>query len=649
MISTIIYTIFSILGLSFLIFIHELGHYWMARRVGMRVEVFSIGFGHPIYSWQRNGVNWKLGWLLFGGYVKIAGMSGEKDEDPYSIPDGFFGKKPFDRIKVAFMGPFVNLLFAIVVFSGLWLMGGREKNFSEYTHIIGWVDPKSELYLQGIRPGDEILSYDNRKYRDSTDHLFAPLIAKDEITVKGNKVNYATGEKTPFEVKVKPYHNPRFFDKKIKTAGILESARYVIYNRLPNGKDNPIPANSPIADSGLQYGDRVLWIDGEVIFSREQVDHLLNDNRILLTVKRGDKIFLRRIPRVHVIELKPDAAFREELVDWQHEADLNGVKFDDLYAIPYTLTHDCAVEQALKFIDKDKEDEVFQEHPFSDLEFPLQPGDHIIAVQGVPVDHSYQILSQVQQKHVNVIVERDPSAISLIPWNALEGSFIQKSDWENLGKISRYIGTSKQISDLGTLHLLHPITPIKRTEIAGTPEEKAWMTTELQETRRKIEQIEDSEKRAFELSTFDHVINSVVLGIPNLQDRHVTFNPRPIELFDHLATQIYRTLYAMLTGTLSPEHLAGPVGIVRIVQGSSMVSLKEALFWLGAISLNLGVLNLLPVPMLDGGTIIFCLFEMVTGYRIKPKIMEAIIMVFATLLVIFFLFVTYNDILRIFN
>ena len=80
------------LGLSLLIFIHELGHYFMARRLGMRVETFSIGFGKPIYTWERDGVDWQIGWLLFGGYVKIAGMDTADQRDPYEVKDGFFGK-----------------------------------------------------------------------------------------------------------------------------------------------------------------------------------------------------------------------------------------------------------------------------------------------------------------------------------------------------------------------------------------------------------------------------------------------------------------------------------------------------------------------------------------------------------------------------
>ena len=68
---SIMYIVFAILGLSFLIFIHELGHYFMARRLGMRVETFSIGFGKPIYSWVRDGVKWQIGWLPLEAMSKL--------------------------------------------------------------------------------------------------------------------------------------------------------------------------------------------------------------------------------------------------------------------------------------------------------------------------------------------------------------------------------------------------------------------------------------------------------------------------------------------------------------------------------------------------------------------------------------------------
>ena len=79
---SLIYALFAILGLGFSVFIHELGHYWIARRQGMRVEVFAIGFGKAIYTWEWDGVKWQICALPFGGYVKIAGMQKEGGRNP---------------------------------------------------------------------------------------------------------------------------------------------------------------------------------------------------------------------------------------------------------------------------------------------------------------------------------------------------------------------------------------------------------------------------------------------------------------------------------------------------------------------------------------------------------------------------------------
>ena len=105
MITNLLYILPAILGLSILIFFHELGHYFMARRVGMRVETFAIGFGRPIYSWERDGVKWQIGWLLFGGYVKIAGQDPDEKRDPYTIPDSFFGKNRSTELKSRSQAP----------------------------------------------------------------------------------------------------------------------------------------------------------------------------------------------------------------------------------------------------------------------------------------------------------------------------------------------------------------------------------------------------------------------------------------------------------------------------------------------------------------------------------------------------------------
>lgn len=647
MIVSFFYIILAALGLGFLIFIHELGHYYMARRVGMRVEAFGIGFGKPIYTWVRDGVQWRLCWLPFGGYVKIAGMESEEGRDPYEVADGYFGQKPLDRVKVAFMGPFVNIVFAFLIFALLWVSGGRQKNFSEFTSIIGWVDPHSELYSLGVRPGDLITAYDGSSFQSAKDHLYAPMTAASLLKVSGAKVDHKTNEKTPFEYTVRVYSHPASFDKDLKTAGILNSASYVIYNRLPGGQENPLPEGSPLHDSGIQYGDRVLWVDGEQIYSDQQLSHILNDGRVLLTIERGKEILLRRVPRVFVQELKVDSAFKEELIDWQYEAQLNNTKIQRLYTIPYNITSENVVENEFRFIDIEEQNAAFPKAPFSDLEQPLLEGDKIIAIDGTAVAHAYQFLRELQEHHATIIVERDPNLQQSLSSKEEDANFNKEIRQEDLNEIALSIGTGHPIVQVDNLFLLNRVTPKMRSEFDLSEEAQLQFINDLMEKRKQIDAIEDTEKRAQALHLLEAKEKQLIVGLPAYQDRKVSYNPNPVTLFVSVFDEIRHTLSALVSGYLNPKWISGPIGIVQVVHHSWMVSLKDGLFWVGAISLNLGILNLLPIPVLDGGYICLSLFEKITGIRLKPKTMERLIIPFAILLIGFLVFLTYHDLMRI--
>lgn len=649
MIFSLMYTLLALIGLSFLIFIHELGHYYMARRVGMRVEVFSIGFGKPIFSWEKDGVRWQIGWLPLGGYVKIAGTETEENQDPHEIKDGFFGKSPWERIKVAFMGPFANLVLALLIFGFLWITGGREKNFGDFTTKIGWVDPHSTLYEQGIRPGDEITAYDHYPLDGAKDHLQAPMTGSSEILVSGNQLNYETGKKMPFETNVKVYPHPQALQKDLVTAGILNSANYVIYDRLPDGSENPLPEGSPVSNSGIQYGDRILWVNGEIIFSLQQLHQILNSGRALITIEREGQVQQIRVPRVFVHELRPDMEFREELNDWKFAAGLQAAKIENLYTIPYNLTYNGVVENPLKFIDKDTEKEVFPAHPFSKLDLPLQKGDRIIAVNGTPITYSYQLFKLLQKDQVNIIVQRLPQAAEISSWKDADHEFDQEIPVKNLQAIINRIGTSAPLYQSGELVLLKPVTPKTRHEFPLTPEKQAWLTAELLSKKKELEMIDDPEKRAQALNFFDQQEKQLLLGLPGVQDRKVIYNPTPGELFENVFDEIWRTLTALFSGMLNPKWISGPIGIVQVVHQNWMIGIKEALYWLGAISLNLGILNLLPIPLLDGGTIMLSFFEIITGRKLSPKTIEKLVVPFAILLIGFFIFLTYNDLSRLFG
>jgi regulator of sigma E protease len=651
MLVSLFYMLLALLALSFLIFVHELGHYWMARRVGMRVETFAIGFGNPIWSWESQGTRWQIGWLPFGGYVKIAGVDNSETDDPYQVADGFYGKGPWARIKVAFMGPFVNLMLAFLLFGLLWLVGGRTQNFSENTHKIGWVDPQSELYAHGIRPGDEISAYDGRPFNNFKDHIYASLLASDEVRVAGFRHDYDTGSKVPFEYKVKPY-SPELSQsakvvsggKPLKSLGIQAPASYMIYDEF----ESPVMAESPVGNAGILKGDRIVWADGIQIFSPVQLAHILNDGRVLLTVERQGKVFLARVPRVHADELKYDRNFREELADWQFEAQLNKIKTSALYTLPYNFDSQCVVEGELVFIDRDRDNQLRSYKPYASIEAPLQAGDKVIAVGGAPVALSFQMLAELQNPQVNVIVERNPDALKEISWREADQSFDRYVDAADLKRIALSIGTSTPIAAASDLLLLKGIHPAPYASLMARQPPTSQSRQQWELLKETIDKIDNPDKRSSAQELLKQQGGQLALGFAH-RDRKVNYNPDPIELTSDVFKEIGRTLGHLINGSLKVEAISGPIGIVFVQYGNWANGIFQGIFWLGAISLNLGILNLLPIPVLDGGTIFLSFIEMITGKKIPPKVLEKITLPFALLLLVFFVVVSYNDLHAIFR
>jgi regulator of sigma E protease len=624
----------GILALGFLVFIHELGHYIVARRQKMRVEVFSIGFGKPIFSWMRDGVKWQVCVLPFGGYVKIAGMQKEKGVEPSDIPDGYFGKKPLARIKVALAGPVVNIVFSLIVFLGLYLLGGRDKPFSQFTHRIGWIDEKSELYAKGVRPGDEITEYGNHSYSGMKDILIAGAMKNDSLHIKGNKIDYFTKEKTPFEYDLVSYEDSSKMEG-WKTIGIEAPASYLMY--APQDERSAFLSDS-IKESGIEKNDHILWANGELVFSTTQLQEILNESTTYLTVKRGNKFLQTRVPRVSLQELKLSNQVKDELSDWNYEIS-STASLSNLYFIPYDLSSDLKVTKKITFIDKDEEKMAFSPCKRCLSYFPLQKGDKIIAIDGQKVSTAANLLKNLQEKRALIIVQRGHEVLSDKPYNEADQEF--NTSLSDLSTIVATIGTKKELTQKGQVKLLNPIN-LQKFSASKDPKIQSMLTQQ----RNQIAKIDDSAQRAEALKALEKYENTYRLGI-TLSDKQVVYNPSPFILFTDVFSEIQRTFSGLLMGNLSPKHLAGPIGIMHVVQQSWQVGITEGLYWVGMISLNLGLLNLLPIPVLDGGHIVLSFIEMFTKKPLKAKTMEKLIIPFVVLLVGFFIYITFHDISRI--
>jgi len=197
---------------------------------------------------------------------------------------------------------------------------------------------------------------------------------------------------------------------------------------------------------------------------------------------------------------------------------------------------------------------------------------------------------------------------------------------------------------IGKIHLLKPIALVPLKDLPLSSE----MHSALEERRDAISKIKNGKKRSAAATEFEANTTRPTMGA-QFSEQSVLYNPNPVRLFKETCFDTYRTLGALVTGYLKPKYLSGPVGIVHIVQHSVSIGWKEALFFLGLISLNLGIFNLLPIPVLDGGHILFSIIESIRKKPMKAKTMERLIIPFIVLMLLFFVFVTYQDVTRIFK
>jgi regulator of sigma E protease len=159
--TTLAYVVPFLVVLAIVVFVHELGHYWVARRNGVRVEVFSIGFGPELFGWDdRHGTRWKVSAIPLGGYVRMLGdadaTSTTLDLKHYRDPDSFPSKSVWQRMAIVAAGPAANFLFAILALAVLFVFAGRPFTPAD----VGDVQPDSPAAAAGLQAGDRIVAAD---------------------------------------------------------------------------------------------------------------------------------------------------------------------------------------------------------------------------------------------------------------------------------------------------------------------------------------------------------------------------------------------------------------------------------------------------------------------------------------------------------
>ncbi|GIX22605.1 MAG: regulator of sigma E protease [Gammaproteobacteria bacterium] len=246
-----------IVALGLLVTVHEYGHFWVARRLGVRVLRFSIGFGRPLLRWRRRGdpVEYVVAAIPLGGYVKM--LDEREGPVPSEWRDQAFNRQPvWTRIAVAAAGPLANLLLAVVLFALVYLAG-----VDGIRPIVGEVVPDSPAAAAGFAPRDELLAVDGvpvSSWQDARTRLLDAVI---------------DGE--PFEVRVRTAAGAEALRRfGADTLRVLKDDGDLVAN-LGLGPWWP-PIEPEIVEvqpggaadaAGLRAGDRLLTVDGEPIQS----------------------------------------------------------------------------------------------------------------------------------------------------------------------------------------------------------------------------------------------------------------------------------------------------------------------------------------------------------------------------------------------
>jgi regulator of sigma E protease len=268
--------------LGFMILIHEFGHYAAAKYFGVRVEVFSIGFGKRLFGFRRGETDYRISVIPLGGYVKMAGENpmDERTGDPAE----FLSHPRWQRFIVAVAGPAMNILLAFALWVGVFMVHYEYPAVFDGAAFVGWVSPNTPAANAGVQPGDQIVQIDDIKNPNWEQILFKEELSPNQplkvVLKRGSETLVLTMAPQPF--------------------GRNQMGVLGWIPKEPSFTATMIEPDMPAAKAGMKVGDQILTVDGQEIPALESLVDMLSRTKDapldIVVLRDGQKLSFKVQP-----------------------------------------------------------------------------------------------------------------------------------------------------------------------------------------------------------------------------------------------------------------------------------------------------------------------------------------------------------------
>jgi regulator of sigma E protease len=682
-------------GLGLVIFIHELGHFIVAKSCDVHVETFSIGFGPSIpgCSFQCGETLYKIAWFPLGGYVKMVGEGAEDDEHDED-PRSFKNKPVWQRMAIISAGVVMNVLLGAAIFVFVYMTHGAE----QLTGKIGKVDSGSPAWKHGLIGGSRIV-----QINDIRDPYWMEDVMPEIMHTRSGKTVRISFE-PPHDrgktvtVEVEPLRDK---DDLKPTLGIVSGSSLRLINK-PHAiwLNGPYVTTSAAAQASppLEFGDVIVGASnpdnaGQVTSLPE------NDSAELsrrLQEMTGKPIVLQVRRAADLINVTVPPAYYYTLGTRMRMGHITAVRKGSPAEQADVQPRDLAAGLEGDII---KEVEVATKDGgrirFVSSPQDAKPGPGVSIKELDPLRLPFDL----QQWAAQSAADRSVLLTVLRPVkHAAREKVVLRLTWDEHwrfdGDVPFNPNSPWSIPSLGLAYrvetVVDAVLPHSPAEKAGIREgdvvkairfqlpgpkpgeEKAtnWVDLEYDQWAHYfwLLQEQDFKEVALKVEREGQVQELTLVPEPDLNwpraDRGLRFQADTVLVkADGVAQaiamgtrdttnsikQIYQTLLAIMTGRISVKGVAGPIGIAEIAYAKASLDIYSLLLLLARISINLAVINFLPIPILDGGHMVFLLYELVRGKAASEQVRVAATYLGLAVIVSLMVFVIYLDLSRHFR